>query len=158
MIALLAAAVVVPGLVGPHTNCSILPQVNCVSGTPGLGNHGSTATVKFLGVLPTPEACQNACDTNSTPADPCHSWAYYYPDTASGAEWAGACFGRHDSQFDPISVPLKRNHVCSAGKRSLASWSGPYERHDARCCHVFEMRMCMCTRKCFATLAQPRVA
>lgn len=39
-------------------SCAVIEQANCVSGTTGLGNHSSTATVKFLGVVDTPQQCR----------------------------------------------------------------------------------------------------
>eukprot|EP01079_Euglenida_sp_SAG-EU17-18_P001939 gene1939-2983_t len=80
----------------------------------GLDHHGSTATVKFLGVFAQPAACRDACTANSTGIDPCHSWAFYYPDTPQ-EDFRGACYGRHDRVFDPqTGIPRSRNHVCTA--------------------------------------------
>ena len=55
-----------------------------------------------------------SCAANSTAADPCHSWAFYYPDSLQ-ARFAGRCFGRHDGVFRPVeNIPRSRNHVCTA--------------------------------------------
>lgn len=96
------------------TDCTVIQQANCVSGTEGLENNGSTATVKYLGTLQTPTECRDACTRNSTDADPCHSWAFYYPDSPSQG-YAGNCYGRHDRFFAPHEgIPRERNHVCTA--------------------------------------------
>ena len=96
-------------------NCSIIEQANVVSGTQGLADHGSTATVKFLGELKTPEQCEAACAANSSTTDPCRSWAFYYPDSAASGGFAGSCYGRHDNVWGPhAGIDPERNHVCTA--------------------------------------------
>ena len=102
----------------PPASCAVIPQANAVSGTPGLPGGGSHGPVKFLGKLETCEECEAACTRNSTKAAPCHSWAFYYPDSAQ-KEYAGSCYGRHDEVWHPQSnIPIKHNHCCS-GKSCL---------------------------------------
>ena len=94
--------------------CAIIEQANVVAGTHGLGGDGSTSTVKFLGTFQAPQQCEAACSANSTATDPCRSWAFYYPDSPSGA-YASACYGRHDDVWSPrVGIPLDQNHVCTA--------------------------------------------
>eukprot|EP00040_Diaphanoeca_grandis_P001843 m.19750 g.19750 ORF g.19750 m.19750 type:complete len:498 (-) comp12595_c0_seq1:164-1657(-) len=110
-----ATAAASPNSVGnSNISCAVMNQSNCVSGVAGLDHHGSTATVKFLGVYQTAGACRDACDKNSTNTDPCHSWAFYYPDTKQ-TDYAGACYGRHDKVFNPVThISRSKNHVCTA--------------------------------------------
>ena len=95
-------------------NCTTIQQANVVSGVGGLRDHGSTATVKFLGTFCTPSQCEAACVSNSTAADPCRSWAFYYPDTPQPG-FASSCYGRHDDVWAPYEgIKRKSNHVCTA--------------------------------------------
>ena len=98
----------------PGGGCGLVPQANCVAGTPGLPHCGSSGTVHCLGILATPAECEAACGRNSTAVPPCRSWAFYYPDTAA-AEYRGGCYGRFDGVWDPhTGIPIDHNHVVSA--------------------------------------------
>ena len=98
----------------PGGGCGLVPQVNCVAGTPGLPHCGSSGAVHCLGTLATPAECLAACGRNSTAVAPCRAWAFYYPDTAE-AEYRGGCYGRFDEVWAPrTGIPVRHNHVVSA--------------------------------------------
>ena len=110
----IACVVTAAGDPGPGGDCGLVPQANCVAGTPGLPDCGSSGTVHCLGILATPGACKAACGRNSTAAAPCRSWAFYYPDTAP-TQYRGGCYGRFDDVWDPhTGIPIGHNHVVSA--------------------------------------------
>ena len=95
------------------TPCAIIQQANAVAGDQGLPPADSKGPVKFLGKLTTCEQCRAACKANSTAADPCRSWAFYYPDSKD--THAGSCYGRHDDVWRPAArLPVAHNHCCSA--------------------------------------------
>jgi hypothetical protein len=91
--------------------CDIIPQANAVTDLMSPGQH----TIVLLGTkFTTPTECENACTTNSTARDPCHSWTFIYPDSVQ-AKYRGHCWGRHDLKWAPkTGIPISANHVCSA--------------------------------------------
>ena len=107
------------------SNCPLVPQANCVSETHGLDNCGSAGTVRCLGITKLPSQCEILCVNKSTNTTPCHSWAFYYPDTPQ-VTYRGNCFGRFDNVWNPrTNIPPERNHVVSAKSCQYPPKPGP---------------------------------
>ena len=98
--------------------------------------------IVFLGNASSADDCAEACQKNSSQADPCRSWTYFFPNytgrTSLDVEgqpspFASQCYGRHDQfwnpQFAGIRGFLTSGVNCDHPPSSLVPSPGPPSVH-----------------------------